>query len=122
MQSDAVSTSSTKGRREPEEPVAQDKHPLPKSFRQTADKMETLIRNTSRLSTTDDPKGTFFFDTDEKEKGPNDTLQQLLAITKTVGTKILEKKDTWSQQEWSQLCENIATQLKYIEMIEQSKK
>jgi hypothetical protein len=58
MQSDAVSTTSTKGRREPEEAVAQDKHPLPKSFRQTADKIETLIRNTSRLSTTDDPKGT----------------------------------------------------------------
>jgi hypothetical protein len=59
---------------------------------------------------------------DEKEKDSNDALQQLLAITKLVGTKILEKKDTWSQQEWTQLCENIATQLKYIELIEQGKK
>jgi hypothetical protein len=54
LQSDAVSTSSTKAKRE-EEP---DKHALPKTLRQTSDKMETLIRNTSRLSTADD-KGIF---------------------------------------------------------------
>jgi hypothetical protein len=34
---------------------------------------------------------------------------------------ILEKKDAWSQQEWSQLCEQIATQLKFIEVIENKK-
>jgi hypothetical protein len=119
LQSDAVSTSSTKARRESDESAPQDKQALPKTLRQTSDKMETLIRNTSKLSTADE-KGIFLFNADEKPQ--QDNLQQLFSITKTIGNQILEKKDAWSQQEWGQLCENIAAQLKYIDAMEQNKK